>query len=321
MNRTILVIGIIFLLAGISINPAVAVLNSDDTTPPITTLSFNPEIPTGENDWYVTPVTITLEATDDMSGVNTTYYSINSEPWEIYEEPFVLTEDSLYDIVYFSVDNAGNMEFPKLANVKVDQTPPFINLTYKVIGDPYQGWELFFTAIAFDQMSGMDRVEVYHDCGHQKTIYGSGPFYRWSFVYCGPIEVRADAYDRAGNMASDVVINPVITTYNQNTQLFNSSVDNNEAESFDDFEEIITLVSGVAHMDWIEQRGPFRGEVYFYSCSWCSGIDLYGLRFSNGAIETYRLNNLDDVHIPRYVGFIENTLILGIAIGDIEWSG
>jgi hypothetical protein len=188
------------LFVGVGIQPVFAndIIIFDDTTPPVTTILYNPEIPDGDNGWYVNPVTVTLEATDDMSGVNTTYYSINSEPWVIYEEPFVLTEDSLYNIVYFSTDNAGHMEFPKLATVKVDQTPPFINLTYKVIGDPYQGWELFFTAIAFDQMSGMDRVELYYDEGYQKTIYDSGPFYRWSFIYCGPIEVRADAYDKAG---------------------------------------------------------------------------------------------------------------------------
>ena len=172
--------------------------NYNDTTPPVTTISFFPKFPNGENGWYVTPVRITLEAMD-MSGVNTTYYSINSEPWVIYEEPFILTEDSLYDIVYFSVDNDGNMEFPKLATVKVDQTPPFINLTYKAIDHGIYGWEFIFTAIAFDQMSGMDRVEFFFNEGLQHIVYGSGPIYKWSFLYFGPGVVRTDAYDKAGN--------------------------------------------------------------------------------------------------------------------------
>jgi hypothetical protein len=149
-----------------------------------------------------------------MSGVNTTYYSINSEPWVIYEEPLVLTEDSLYNIVYFSVDTAGNMEFPKLAHVKVDQTSPFINLTYKILyGNPIQGWVFLFTVIAVDHMSGMDRVEFFHNEGFQLVVTGPGPFYNYSFIYCGcPIhEIRADGYDVAGNMVSDIIKNPTVS--------------------------------------------------------------------------------------------------------------
>jgi hypothetical protein len=184
----------------------------NDNTPPFTTISYSPKYPTGDNGWYVTPVTITLEA-NDMSGVNITYYSINSELWLIYEEPFVLKEDSVYSIVYFSVDNAGNMEFPKLATVKVDLTPPFINLTYKVIGYPEGGWEFIFTAIAVDHMSGMDRVEFYLNDGLQSIVTGPGPFYLWDGFMPGGINpvVTAWGYDIAGNGASDEVVNPTVS--------------------------------------------------------------------------------------------------------------
>jgi len=40
--------------------------NDNDTTPPVTTISFGPLYPDGYNGWYVSDVTITLEATDDM---------------------------------------------------------------------------------------------------------------------------------------------------------------------------------------------------------------------------------------------------------------
>ena len=208
-----LVVGIIVLFIGVGITPTIGTSNSnDDTTPPVTTIYFNPETPTGMNGWYVSNVTITLEATDDISGVNNTYYSINSEPWEIYDTPFTLTEDSLYNIVYFSTDNVGNMEFPKLAHIKVDQTPPFISLTYKVInGNPIEGWDLVFTATAFDNMSGMERVEFYYNDVLQDTIMGSGPYYNW-FCYnyvCGLyMVIKAEAYDHAGLMAKDEIKDP-----------------------------------------------------------------------------------------------------------------
>lgn len=47
-------------------------LSRDDTTPPVTTLSFDPPTPDGLNGWYVSNVTITLNATDNQSGVNVT---------------------------------------------------------------------------------------------------------------------------------------------------------------------------------------------------------------------------------------------------------
>jgi hypothetical protein len=185
----------------------------NDTSPPVTTISLNPESPDGDNGWYVTPVTITLEAMDDMSGVNTTYYSINSEPWEVYEEPFVLTEDSLYNIVYFSIDNVGNMEFPKLAHVMVDQTPPFIiSFTYKVTGGWIQGWTFHFTVIVIDNMSGMDRVEFLFNDGLQSVVTGPGPLYKWSTPYISDLVRVYSAYgfDIGGNSAYDKIVDPSV---------------------------------------------------------------------------------------------------------------
>ena len=182
---------------------AFAIPYEDD--PPVTTILFNPETPDGDNGWYVTPVTVTLEAMDDMNEVNTTYYSINSGPWVIYEEPFLLTEDSLYDIVYFSVDDAGNIEFPKLATVKLDQTPPLINLKIKIIrGNPIQGWMVQLTVLAIDNMSGMERVEFYLNDALQKVINGPGPFYNWSFTlyFDGPVRYNVTAFDHSGLQTS-----------------------------------------------------------------------------------------------------------------------
>ena len=200
--RKVLVVGIIVLFLNVAVIPTIGISNNDDTTPPVTTIILNPEVPTGLNDWYVTPVTVTLVATDDTSGVNTTYYSINSEPWGIYDEPILLNWDGFFPIIYFSVDNAGNMEFPKLATVKVDQTPPFINLTCKVVsGNPIQGWVLMFTAVAVDHMSGMEYVDYSINGVYQDTIFGYGPIYQWNMKHwwsSGFYLIRATAYEQSG---------------------------------------------------------------------------------------------------------------------------
>jgi hypothetical protein len=141
-----------------------------------------------------------------MYGVNTTYYSINSGPWVIYENPFLLSEDNVYNIAYYSVDDAGNNEFPKNATVKLDRTPPFMNLTYKIIGHPDSGWNIYFTAIAFDNLSGMNRVEFYVNDELNETVFGEGPSYEWvleDWDGVSSLDITVYAYDSAGNMVSD----------------------------------------------------------------------------------------------------------------------
>jgi len=51
-------------------------------TAPITTLTKDPSSPDGENDWYVSPVTFTLDATDLESGVKEINYRIDEGIWQ-----------------------------------------------------------------------------------------------------------------------------------------------------------------------------------------------------------------------------------------------
>lgn len=51
------------------------------TTPPTTTETFDPSSPDGRNGWYVSPLDITLEATDLESGVKEINYRLNSGSW------------------------------------------------------------------------------------------------------------------------------------------------------------------------------------------------------------------------------------------------
>ena len=74
-----------------------------DTTPPVTTCAI-----TGEN-----PVTITLTATDDMSGVNHTYYKIDDGTYATYTTPVDVTESGDHTVYFYSVDVAGNEETEK----------------------------------------------------------------------------------------------------------------------------------------------------------------------------------------------------------------
>lgn len=74
--KKLLAVAIILLFIGMSIPSTGIVVFNDDTTPPVTTIELDPENPNGNNGWYVSDVTITLEATDDKSGVKAIYYII-----------------------------------------------------------------------------------------------------------------------------------------------------------------------------------------------------------------------------------------------------
>jgi hypothetical protein len=182
MKRKCLAVGIILLLIGITGIPSTAeVMQKDDTTPPVTTCTLDPPDPDGENGWYVNDVTVTLNATDNESGVNITKYRTTDAPsWQIYTKPFTLTKDGDDILIeYFSIDNAGNTEPVKNATVNIDQTKPSILLDYTWGGDPWRGYTIFFTAICNDTGSGMEKVEFYFNEMLQTTVTGPGPEYVW----------------------------------------------------------------------------------------------------------------------------------------------
>jgi hypothetical protein len=92
---------------------------SVDTTPPVTTCVI-----TGTN-----PVTITLTATDDMSGVNFTKYKIDDGSYAIYTGPVVVSEVGDHVVYFYSVDFAGNVETEKSKAFTVEG--PTISITIK----------------------------------------------------------------------------------------------------------------------------------------------------------------------------------------------
>ncbi|HET6497101.1 MAG TPA: polysaccharide deacetylase family protein, partial [Thermoleophilia bacterium] len=106
--------------------PAIAASDSpwpDDTTPPVTRTS-------GTNKrWHAKAVTVRLTATDDISGVAATAYSLDGGTWVegaeiVIGAPRNHSNDGEHTLTYASVDNAGNRELDQQVTVKIDTTPP-----------------------------------------------------------------------------------------------------------------------------------------------------------------------------------------------------
>ncbi|MDQ4122168.1 MAG: family 10 glycosylhydrolase [Acidobacteriota bacterium] len=104
---------------------------AEDTTAPETAAIVTPTAPNGVNGWYTSNVTITLTATDDLSGVTTTEYSTDGATWQPYTSSFVVNSEGVTTIHYRSTDQAGNTEQAKNLTVKLDKTAPKISITAK----------------------------------------------------------------------------------------------------------------------------------------------------------------------------------------------
>jgi hypothetical protein len=88
---------------------------------------------TMEGDVYVSNVTVTLSATDDLSGVNYTMYKLNEDDWTMYTDTFTVTEDGEYTLLFYSVDYCGNVEEEQTEVFTIQREQPG-ELVIEIIG-------------------------------------------------------------------------------------------------------------------------------------------------------------------------------------------
>ena len=89
-----------------------------DSRPPVTEVEIRGS--SGDDGWHTSPVTVYLNATDDLSGVNHTYYKLGTGPWLEYTAPFVVSANGNQTLQYYSVDRAGQEESHKTTYVMID---------------------------------------------------------------------------------------------------------------------------------------------------------------------------------------------------------
>lgn len=81
--------------------------------------------------WYNSPQEINLNAQDDESGVENTFYCIDQEDncqprddGQEYEDPFMLEQEGINYVRYNSRDHVGNIEETHSKTVRIDETDP-----------------------------------------------------------------------------------------------------------------------------------------------------------------------------------------------------
>ncbi|MCK4757538.1 MAG: Ig-like domain-containing protein, partial [Thermoplasmata archaeon] len=182
-----------------------------DTTSPVTTASISGL--EGNGGWFVGNVTITLTGSDTTSGLNQTYYRINSGPW-VSGDSVALDSDGTHTIEYYSVDNAANSEVINFMTVSVDTTAPTVFSTTPVDGSTgvVAGRVIMIefnepmnttTVEASVSLSPVTTISSY-TWNNDNTVLRMVLFSDFEENTTYTITIGADAEDAAGNtMASD----------------------------------------------------------------------------------------------------------------------
>ncbi|MEV4615004.1 hypothetical protein AB0K43_20765 [Kitasatospora sp. NPDC049258] len=89
-----------------------------DTTPPVTTAQTHPH--GGKHGVFHEDVTVTLTATDDVSGVARTEYNLDGAGWTQYTGPVTVSGDGEHTLLYRSIDHAQNQEADRSLTFRID---------------------------------------------------------------------------------------------------------------------------------------------------------------------------------------------------------
>jgi len=167
-----------------------------DTTTPVTT-AIVPN-PTGLNGWYTGPVVINFSASDDLSGVFSTEFSLDNNTWNpVPCGGFSLTNDGIYSVLARSTDLAGHLatpvrtETPILTTVKIDSMAPVTTVTTF----PIRKISVVVAFTASDNLSGVARTEYSLDNG---AHWQAGT--RFALTEDGLYKVLFRSIDVAGNI-------------------------------------------------------------------------------------------------------------------------
>jgi hypothetical protein len=77
---------------------------------------------------YVSPVTVTLTATDE-SGVSYTKYKLDDSAWMTYTTPFDVLTNGNHTVRFYSADTVGNVEQEKSRSFTIQREIPNVTIT------------------------------------------------------------------------------------------------------------------------------------------------------------------------------------------------
>jgi len=169
-----------------------------DVTPP--EVSLNVQGTPGEQGWYTSAVTVSIEAQDALAGIAEVRYALDGGDWVVADQ-VVLDENGEHVLQYQAQDAAGNVSDVQTTTLRVDRAAP--QITYDIRPDPdASGWYLQPITISLDVQdvgSGVAEVRYRLDDSTWMT-WTPGTDIR--FAVEGSHFLTVEARDRAGNLAT-----------------------------------------------------------------------------------------------------------------------
>ena len=155
--------------------------------------------------FYGNDVGISFTASDEISGTEATYVSIDKSDYQDFSKlKPVFDSEKEYVITYYSVDRVGNAEKPKTEKFFVDLTPP--KTSFKIVGES-KGKVLSSKAsislTAKDSLSGVNRIVYSINDGPEKTYISPIPL---TVLQNGKSKITYYAIDNVGNKEDARVI-------------------------------------------------------------------------------------------------------------------
>jgi subtilisin family serine protease len=177
-----------------------------DVTAPTTTL-----LGLTATGWMNHDVTLTMQATDDITGVARIEYQLSAGAWTTYTAPVVVSAEGEMPFSYRAIDNAGNTEAAKSATVRIDKTGPTTTASNKV--SVKKGKKATFRFSATDRTATAKfTIKIFKGKKLKKSLTvgskpcGSPQSYAWKrcTLAKGSYTWKVYATDEAGNLQSKI---------------------------------------------------------------------------------------------------------------------
>jgi hypothetical protein len=174
-----------------------------DSKPPVTEIDYGKASTYNARDkvYISDPQEIILKATDQLSGVENIYYSIDGSPFQVYKSPLIIDQEKEYNLKYYSADNVGNAEAVNSVVIVLDKTHPHTEL--QISEDKYENIisgrsKIILTAE--DKAAGINDIFYSIDDGPVKEY--AGPV-RAAFLSQGDHKLAYHSTDNVNNTEAD----------------------------------------------------------------------------------------------------------------------